>query len=844
MIPSPPSHPNPIPMRRVLTFLLPLALLLPACATGRAGPPSATADAADATDAADAGAEESYRAAIPEGAVADSGLFVLHWDEEDEELFFEIPDSLFGRDMLLVSRIAQVPAEMGAFLAAGQKAEEQVVRWERRGGRVLLRKVSYRQVADDSLPIHRSVVSNNFPPIVAAFDVEAHTPDSAAVVIEVTDLFDSDVRAISGLSAGQRRSYEVRRLDPDRTFVNRPRAYPENVDVRHTLTFEAGDPPSDANTGTISMEMHQSMVLLPDPPMRPRHADARVGWFDVTQINFGLDEQKAAEQSFICRWRLEPTDPEAYARGELVEPTEPIVYYVDPATPDRWRPYVRQGVLDWNRAFEAAGFRNAVEVRDAPSPEEDPEWSAEDVRHSVVRWAASTTRNAMGPSVCDPRTGEIIESDIVWYHNHMRSYRNRLLIETAAANPDARTLEIPDPLMGEAMRQVIAHEIGHAVGLPHNMVASSAFPVDSLRSPTFTERYGVAPSIMEYARQNYVAQPGDGVTRFIRQIGPYDLYAIEWGYRIIPEAESPEDEKPILDRWILERADDPMYRWVPQRGGETVDPRAQTEDMGDDPVRASGYAVQNLRRVVPNLIAWTSTPGEGYEDLEEIYGELVFQWRRYMTHTVPQVGGVYETLKATDQEGPVYEVVPRERQEASVRFLAEHVFRTPTWLLDPDLLGRIEHSGAVERIRSAQVSILGALLSPRRLQRMIEAELVAPERAYPPIELLDDVRAAVWSELAEGTPVDTYRRNLQRGYLERMEALLTEEPSELPDTPSLWNTPVDVSQSDIRPLVRDQLRTLRQEAAAAAGRSSDRMTRIHLADVVERVERILDPEDG
>src|SRR5690606_6148865 len=403
-----------------------------------------------------------------------------------------------------------------------------------------------------------------------------------------------------------RTQFQVRRLDPDRTFIDGARSFPLNVEVRHTLTFDAGRPPSDATAGTISVLMNQSLVLLPETPMRVRYADPRVGWFTLQQVDFGSDELKAATRTIIRRWRLEPKEPEAYARGELVEPVKPIVFYLDPATPVRWRPYIRQGVEDWQKAFESAGFRNAIIAKDPPTPEEDPELSPEDVRYSMVRYVANMTRNAMGPSVSDPRSGEIISSHILWYHNHLRSYRNRLMLETGAAKPDARSLHPPDELIGEAVRPVIAHEIGHALGLPHNMIASSAFPVDSLRSPTFTERYGVSPSIMDYARQNYVAQPGDGVTRFIRKIGPYDHYAINWGYRVIPDVKSSEGEKPLLDQWILEHAGDRMYRFGSADG---IDPDAQTEDIGDDPVRASGFAIENLKRVLPRLVEWTATPG-------------------------------------------------------------------------------------------------------------------------------------------------------------------------------------------------------------------------------------------
>lgn len=817
-------------------FVILCAGVFTACATSQKAQ-DRSADAEKTSQKSENGMKP-YSEVITEDAETDQGLFDVH--KIDKDYFYEIPDSLLSREMLLVSRVAETQDEIGY---GGEKLNTQVVRWQKKNDNILLRHVSYENVASDSLPVYEAVQNSNFEPIIASFDVKSLGKDSAGVVIDVTELFASDIPAL-GLQSGQREQYRVRRLDTDRSFIEHINSYPENIEARNWLTYEASNPPSNASTGTISMEINHSMILLPKEKWETRSYDQRVGYFSIQQTDYGTERHKAEDVQYVTRYKLVPSDKEAYLDGELVEPEKKIVYYIDPATPKEWRPYLKQGVEDWQKAFEAAGFKNAIIAKDPPSKEENPEWSPEDVRYSVIRYFASDIQNAYGPHVHDPRTGQILESDIGWYHNVMNLLRNWYFVQTAAANPDARAVQFKDEVMGELIRFVSAHEVGHTIGLPHNYGSSYAYPVDSLRSPTFTEKHGTAPSIMDYARFNYIAQPGDGVEDFHPAVGEYDKWSIKWGYTWFPEDMSEEEKVAKLNEWTRERADDPRY-FYGQQTGNKIDPRSQNEDLGNDAMKASELGIANLKRITSNLVEWTERDGENFAELEELYNNVVGQWNRYMGHVTKNVGGVYENHKTYNQDGPVYTFVPQKTQQRAMDFLVDYGFMTPDWLLEEDILDRINQSTVIDDMRSAQVRVLNDLTDPQRIARLIEFDARSSEDTYDAFEMMDDVRNGIWSELSNNSAIDVHRRNLQRAYLERMEYLMNEELPSIPDAfkDFLGWTDVNVSQSDIRPIVRNQLQILLDDVQNTKNRVSDRATGAHLADVEVRIDNILNPDD-
>nr|WP_293845334.1 zinc-dependent metalloprotease [uncultured Arsenicibacter sp.] len=823
------------------------------------GTPSSTtaSPAASATATAGAAKKESsgpkpYKDVIPATAQTSRGAFITH--KVDEKYFFEIPDSLIGREFMAITRIAKAPTGAGY---GGELANRQVLRWERGPEKKLfLRVVSYQNVGADTLqPIYQAVKNSNVEPIAAAFDLKSIRKDTS-VVIEVTDFFKSENQVVS-LDPQTKTRYRLMAPATDRSFIQRIRSYPINTEIRVVKTFNASTAPAMPGpspstqlpaasvAGAVTMEINTSMILLPKKPMRKRYFDSRVGFFANGYTVYDDASQRTEQETFAVRWRLEPksaADADRQKRGQLIEPAKPIVYYIDPATPVKWRNALKQGVNDWQVAFEKAGWKNAIMAKDWD--DKDTTMSLEDARYSVIRYFASDIENAYGPNVHDPRTGEILESHIGWYHNVMNLLRKWYMVQGAAVDARARKPKFDDELMAQLVRFVSSHEVGHTLGLRHNFGSSHATPVEKLRDKTYIKQFGHTPSIMDYARFNYVAQPEDGITDLFPRIGTYDVWAIEWGYKPVYETKTPEEDKVVLNKWVKSHENDAKY-WF---GTEInpMDPRSQSEDLGDNAMLASEYGIKNLKRILPNLPQWTREDAEDFDKLQEMYGEISGQFRRYMGHVTKYVGGIYETPKTFDQTGVVYEPTPKNLQKDAMAFLNKQLFETPTWLLDAKIMPLVRPDQGVDFIRTLQEGTLNSLFDVGRLSRLIENSSRA--ESYGLDEFFTDVQSGIWSELPAKKAIDTYRRNLQKAYAEKLIGMLTNPPAAV--RPSSFSGPgfrfnsgpyTDVQKSDIMSVTRAYLVQLQSDIRTALPAQTDKMSRYHLEDVLVRINRALDP---
>lgn len=818
------------------------------------GTPTATPNGAKPSTPAPSKGPKPYKEVVTDKAKSQSGLFKVH--VVDDKYFLEIGNNMIGRDLLVVNRIGKGAAGIRAGFAgfAGDIISESVIRFEKGPeDKIFLNKISFRERATDSTNgMYRSVLNSSIQPILYAFKIEAFGKDSTSSVIDITSLLNSD-NDLLFFDAGDKRSFGLGSVQADKSYIIAVNTYPNNLNIRTVKTYSrGGGAPSglggatfggvSSNSDPATFELNSSIIALPKNPMKPRYFDARVGYFSTSYVDFDANPQGVKSITLARRWRLEPKpeDVEKYKRGELVEPQKPIIFYIDPTTPKKWIPYLIQGVNDWQVAFEKAGFKNAIMAKMPPSKDEDSTWSLEDARYSAIVYKPSDVPNASGPNVQDPRSGEIMESHINWYHNVMKLVHDWYMVQTAAVDSRARKMVFDDELMGQLIRFVSSHEVGHTLGLRHNFGSSSTVPVEKLRDKAWVEAHGHTPSIMDYARFNYVAQPEDNIGEkgLFPRINDYDMWAIEWGYRWY-DTKTADDDKEILNKLTIEKLKNPRLWWG---DGETWgdDPRSQTEDLGDNAMKASSYGIKNLQRILPNLYEWTKQPGEGYDDYQNMYGQVVSQFGRYIGHVSRNIGGLERTPKTVEQEGAVYAFTNKARQKEAMQWLQNNVFKTPTWVIDSRYTS-LTNQAPQTVISGLQSRALSTMFSSNTASKLLRFEAEKPAEAYTYNEMMTDLRKGIFSEMAAKKPVDIYRRSLQKDFTERLISLLAPPSPPQQIAPGITiqvGTGVSPT-SDALSIAKAQLKTLQAELKAALPVVTDSATKIHISDLLDRIDRAM-----
>lgn len=761
-----------------------------------------------------------YAQVITPKAKSSFGFLTVH--KVDNNYFFEIPDSMLNRDILIVNRISKSPTSRQKSRVGypGDILGSKVIRFENKDNkRILVREYSYRERSENKDGMFQSVRNSNTQPIVANFGIETIKKDSLTrnYVINVS-VFLQKENPLFSFDADSKEYIGLLNMVGEGTYIDTLKAFPKNIEISTTVTYQSKKGMSNVGfleTGSpripLTYELNSSMVLLPDVPMKARLFDPRVGYFTVGYTDFDSNPQGIEYKKLITRWRLEPKDEAAYLRGELVEPKKPIIIYIDPATPKKWVPYLIQGVNDWQVAFEKAGFKNAIYALEAPT--DDPSWSLEDARHSAIVYKPSDIPNASGPHINDPRTGEILETHINWYHNVMSLLRDWYMIQAGTIDEAARKMQLDDELMGQLIRFVSSHEVGHTLGLRHNFGSSHTVPVEKLRDKAWVEANGHTPSIMDYARFNYVAQPEDGITRagIFPRIGIYDKWSIEWGYRWLPQFQTPEDEVAFSNQSIIEKLKTDV-RYTFGTESDPNDPRNQSEDLGDDSMLASLYGIKNLKRIVPQILTWSYEPNKSYAGAGEIYSGVVSQFNRYLGHVTKNVAGIYSNSITVEQTDEIArEFVPANIQKRAIAFLNEQLFTTPEWLIDRQLMEKAKIL-PVNVICSLQSGVLARLINKNTLDKMSENEILNGKKAYTSAQMFNDLKKVIWSNLGQS---DIYKRNMQKAYVENLINLLDKKGNA--DKNASGKRP---AYSEAPAIAHGQLTELKRLATSAASMTS------------------------